>query len=98
MRVIDRNNGPAEAPTTIVDSPLGYNVPCTATGVSTDTTIGSNCAVSTSANAQLPGVVRENRRSIWQIGQMQVTDAGPDGNASTTGDNTLFAVQGVFAP
>jgi hypothetical protein len=29
---------------------------------------------------------------------VRVYDGGADGLASTTGDNTLFAVQGVFAP
>ena len=32
------------------------------------------------------------------LGQVQVFDGGADGDADTTGDNTLFAVQGAFTP
>jgi hypothetical protein len=42
--------------------------------------------------------VREGLRSIWELGQVQVFDGGADGMASTTADNTLFEVQGAFAP
>ena len=45
----------------------------------------------------MAGVVREGRRSIWEIGQVQVFDGGADGDADTA-DNTLFAVQGTFTP
>jgi hypothetical protein len=37
-------------------------------------------------------------RAIWEVADVQVFDGGPDGFASTTGDNTLFMRQGVFAP
>ena len=36
-------------------------------------------------------------RAIWQLGQIDVLDGGPDGVASTN-DNTVFARQGVFVP
>jgi hypothetical protein len=36
-------------------------------------------------------------RTIWQLGQMQVFDGGPDGETGTA-PNTLFAVQGLFVP
>jgi len=45
----------------------------------------------------LPGVIKETRRSNWQLGQVQVFDGGADGVVSTT-PNTLFAVQGIFVP
>ena len=70
-------------------------VPCTATG---DTTVGSTCSLTTTADAVVgAGAVKESRRSIWQLGQVQVNDGGADGVVSTT-PNTLFAVQGVFVP
>ena len=69
-------------------------MPCTATG---DTTIGSTCAVATTADAVTPGVIKEGMRAIWQLGQVQVLDGGADGVASTT-PNTVFARQGVFVP
>jgi hypothetical protein len=45
----------------------------------------------------MPGAVIETQRSIWELGDMQVFDGGPDGIASTS-PNTLFARQGVFVP
>jgi hypothetical protein len=44
------------------------------------------------------GSALENRRSIWALGRLDVYDGGADGVGSTTGDNTLFATQGLFAP
>jgi hypothetical protein len=35
---------------------------------------------------------------VWGLGQVKVYDGGADGDADTTGDNTLFEVQGLFAP
>ena len=58
---------------------------------------GANCSIDTTADAVLPGVVKEVRRSNWQLGQVQVFDGGADGVVSTN-PNTLFAVQGVFVP
>jgi hypothetical protein len=96
LQVVDRNNGPAEVGSgQAVDLPV--TVPCSATA---DTTIGSTCSISTTADAVLGSTlgVRENRRSVWQMQQVKVYDGGADGVASTTGDNAVFAVQGVFAP
>jgi hypothetical protein len=37
-------------------------------------------------------------RAIWELSKTRVFDGGADGDADTAGDNTLFAVQGVFIP
>ena len=94
LRITDRYNGPGETGT--VQDVVNYSVtvPCVAT---TSGTIGSTCSVTTTADAIAAGTVLENRRSVWQLGQVRVYDGGPDGVASTP-DNTLFAVQGVYAP
>ena len=42
--------------------------------------------------------MREGKRAVWGLGSVQVFDGGSDGDADTTGDNTLFEVQGLFAP
>jgi hypothetical protein len=94
LRITDRANGSGNESGTVQDSPLAVTVPCTATP---DTTRGSNCSVSTSMDALMPGAVPEGKRSIWALGQVQLFDGGTDGVASTAG-NSLFAVQGVFAP
>jgi hypothetical protein len=46
----------------------------------------------------MAGAVREGKRAIWGLGRVEVYDGGADGVASTTGDNTLFAHQGLFTP
>jgi hypothetical protein len=74
--------------------PLAFNIGCAATPGAT----GGDCNVATSADAVLSDLVREGQRGIWRLGQAQVFDGGADGDADTTGDNTLFAVQGAFTP
>jgi predicted acyl esterase len=94
-RITDRLNGDgAPEPATVQDVPLPVTVPCAGTG---DNTIGSQCSLTTQLDALTPGLVPEGERSIWQLGQIEVFDGGPDGLASTAG-NTLFARQGVFVP
>jgi hypothetical protein len=75
------------------DLSFGFTAPCTGTA---DTTIGGHCAVVTTADAVLPGAIPEGARAIWELGKVQVYDGGPDQNAETPGDNSLFATQGVF--
>ena len=84
--------GPGAA--TVQEFPLPLFASCTPTA---DTTIGSLCSIATTANTLVPGQVKEEKRSNWQLGQVQVFDGGADGDADTT-PNTLFAVQGIFVP
>lgn len=93
LRIIDRDNGPSETGT-VQDTPLSFTVPCTATG---STTVGSTCALSTTADAVTPNTVKEGRRAIWQMGKVDVFDGGADGLANTD-PNTLFLTQGYFVP
>jgi virginiamycin B lyase len=96
LRITDRASGPAlNEPATAQDFVFPFTVPCQTTA---DTTVGSTCAVTTSADAIQPGAVRENARTIWQLGEVQLFDGGADGTASTTQGNTLFETQGVFVP
>ncbi len=81
-------------PQTLQDSSFPVTVPCAAT---VDANVGADCAVSTSFDAIVPGAVAENRRSIWQLSQIDVFDGGGDGLADTT-PNSLFARQGLFVP
>jgi len=96
LRITDRRNGPAEDEIgTVSDLPFAFPVPCTATGGSGN--IGATCSLNTTADALLPGVVVETKRTIWQLGQIEVRDGGPDELASTQ-DNTVFLRGGVFIP
>jgi hypothetical protein len=81
-------------PATAEDSPFAFNFTCSATTGAE----GGACNVATTADAVTSGIVIEGKRTIWGLGQLQVFDGGADGDADTTGDNTLFAVQGIFVP
>jgi hypothetical protein len=95
LRITDRFNGAGlQTPATATDTPIGVNLACSATGGAE----GSVCNVATTANAVLSNVVREGKRAVWELSGVKVFDGGGDGDADTTGDNTLFAGQGLFAP
>ncbi len=95
LRLTDKLSGSYPQDTgTVQDTSFKFAVPCTATAA---TNVGSNCAVNTTAEAVVPNVITENGRNVWQLGQIQINDGGPDGIASTS-PNTLFLVQGLLAP
>jgi hypothetical protein len=79
---------------TVIDIPFPVNTPCAATA---STSIGSTCAITTTANTVVPGAVKDGKRAVVEIGQLQVIDGGTDGVVATT-PNTLFGVQGIFIP
>ena len=93
LRVTDRwNGGGADGSATVIDFELKFAVPCSATP---DTTVGGTCAVDTTADALAPGLVPEGKRSIWELGQVEVFhDPYPDSRV----DDRLFLTQGVFIP
>jgi hypothetical protein len=96
LRLTDRSNGAAATETgTMEDDDLPVTVPC---GATVDTTIGATCAISTTADAVVPGLVKEGARAVWGLGQVKLFDGGPDADGDTAAGNTLFAVQGVFVP
>ena len=98
IRITDHFNAVAPGggtdPATVIDVPFPVNAACTATA---STSIGGTCATNTTANAVVPGAVKDGKRAIVEIGQIQITDGGPDGLVGTT-PNTLFGVQGIFIP
>jgi VCBS repeat protein len=95
-RITDGYNGPgATQIATVTDFPFPATVPCSGTS---STSSGATCAVITTFNTLVPGAVKDARRVIWQLGQVQVFDGGPDGDAETAADNQLFASQGIFVP
>jgi hypothetical protein len=99
LRITDKDNTPSPGgpgAATVADTVLGVTVPCAET--SADSTIGSECSIATSADALVPDTVKEGRRSVWQLGEVRVSDGGADADADTAGDNTQFLTQGVFVP
>jgi hypothetical protein len=95
LRMTDHlNSASLSAAATALDTPLALDFACAATTGPE----GGACNVTTTADALTSGIAHEGKRSIWELGQVQVYDGGADGAAATTADNTLFAVQGLFAP
>ena len=83
MRVTDRDNAPipgggSEA-ATVTDSTLAFVAPCTVTAGAT----GATCPLNTSANALSPGLVRDSKRMLIAMSQVQVHDGGADGLVAT---------------
>ena len=96
VRVTDSSNGPfGGEPGTTEDFTFSFTLPCTATG---NTAAGATCSVLMTADTLVPGAIKEGKRAIWELGAVRVTDAGPDGEVSSDGDNRLFAVEGIFVP
>jgi hypothetical protein len=85
VRVTDKlNSGPGVAGT-VGDTSLDVPVSCSPTA---DTTVGSTCAVQTTIDTLVPGAVPEGKRSIWELGQIEVDDV----------HGAPFMKQGVFLP
>ena len=58
----------------------------------------ARASLSTSADAIIPGSVPEGERSIWELGQVEVWDGGPDGAIATAAGDNVFLREGVFVP
>jgi hypothetical protein len=86
----DTARGPTFSP---YQMPFMLTIPCTATA----TDPGATCTIDTTADSLIPGVVIERKRAQWELGRIEVWDAGEDGNPASD-DNALFAVQGLFVP
>jgi hypothetical protein len=98
VTITDRNNLPSPGgpgPATTQQFAYTFAVPCAAVAGNPP---GGMCTAVTTADTLVPGTIREEKRSVWQLGQVAVYDGGADELASTTGDNTLYAVQGLFVP
>jgi TolB protein len=88
IRITDRDNTPypgGPGPGTVTDTAFSFDVPCAATA---DATVGATCAIVTTADAAVPGAVKELRRTVWGLGQAEMRD----------GDGDVFLAQGIFIP
>jgi hypothetical protein len=103
VQITDQNNA-AETPEpgTVQSFKYEFPVDCVATALNS---IGSTCALDTTADALVPGTVLESKRTIWEIGQVSIKDAGPNGTGYAScpptcgdGDETTFLRAGVFVP
>jgi len=95
IRISDHYNGPGlNEAATVVDIPFPVNGQCANT---TSTTVGGTCTTATTANAVVPGSVKDTQRAVVEVGQLQIFDGGASGVAGAA-DATLFEVQGIFIP
>jgi hypothetical protein len=95
VRITDAASGTGEGEAaTMTDYALKIPISCAPTASRGE---GSICAVSTTVNTLVSGAVRNGDRALWEVGQLQVLDGGPDG-ARVTAPNQLFLVQGLFLP
>jgi hypothetical protein len=103
-RITDRLNGTfGNATATAMDLPLDIPIDCVA---NTDLDIGASCNAETTADSLYPGIVRELSRAVWDLGPLEVYDAGPnetgiDSGCPPTcgdGDEQVFMHQGLFTP
>jgi hypothetical protein len=105
IQITDHDNTSGQAcdpncPGTVTALPFSVGAQCT----------GGACNYITSANLTVPGVTKEVKRAVVELGQLQVQDAGSDGNlaggtacpptcAQNPGDGSAIAyVQGLFVP
>jgi hypothetical protein len=80
---------------TVVDTSIEVDWQCAETA---STSTGSTCNLNTAVNSFIPGAIKETKRTIWETSEVRVYDGGPDGDADTTADNTVFLRQGIFIP
>jgi hypothetical protein len=103
LRVTDNQNASEQPePGTMQDFPFRFAVQCV---TNADTTRGSDCNLATTADALIPAAVTEAKRSIWEMGDVIVRDAGPNGTGLAAcpptcgdGDETVYMRQGIFVP
>ena len=77
LQITDRKNADeTPEPATVQQFPLNMPVDCVNDGVATS---GGDCALDTSVDTLIPGAVIERQFAVWELGQFQVKDAGPNG-------------------
>jgi glucose/arabinose dehydrogenase len=96
LRITDRTNGPSTNELGTTDD-LSFPVTAQCVATAGTNSPGSDCDVVTTADALAPGAIKELKRTVWQVSDVQVYDGGADGDVDTT-PNTLFMRQGIFVP
>ena len=103
LQITDNSNAPeTPEPGTVQTFKYQWPIDCVTT---TSTSVGSNCVLTTTADSLVPGTVTENRRTIWEIGQGDIKDAGPNGTGYAScpptcgdGDESVFLREGIYVP
>ncbi len=101
LRVTDRASGFGGVSATVSDAKLQAPLACTP---SPDATLGATCTTTTSADALIPGYVREQKRTVVSSFSATLDDPGPNGSGygpscpptCGDGDEAPYLEQGVF--
>jgi hypothetical protein len=106
LQMTDAANGVfGDDPGTTSVGKFTFPMNCTTTGGPA----GSTCSVSTTADTLVPNVAKENKKTIFSLESVQVTDLGADGTMTPgggascpptcgSGDEKVFAHEGVVTP
>jgi hypothetical protein len=93
-RLTDNYNGPSLTDrATVADFDFGAPVDC-APGTGAN---GSTCSVNTSADAQIPGAIKEGKAMNIQLARVRLNDSGNNGVRGDN-DDRFFATQGIYNP
>jgi hypothetical protein len=95
IRISDHYNGPnLNEAATVVDIPFPVSFNCFNT---TSTTVGGTCSITMPPPGCPPACPNPGQRAVIELGQVQISDGGADGQIATAG-NTVFMRQGIFIP
>jgi hypothetical protein len=81
-------------PATVQDTDFPVPTPCVPTA---DPSIGSTCAITTTANAVLTDVVKEQKSAVVQVFRVRFADSGANATQGDTDDRDAF-MQGIYIP
>lgn len=96
LRLTDQSNGYGGVSATAGDFDFQVPINCAPTAAPS---VGSTCAVNTTADTVLGGFAQEQRRTVIQAFRVRVYDSGLNGvRQSGTGDDKIFAHEGLFVP
>ena len=82
-------------PATMQDIEISAPVGCVATS---DPAVGATCNNFTYLEALYPGVAKDGKRMLLELGQVRVLDGGADGDTATDDGAETFLIQGLFIP
>jgi hypothetical protein len=106
LRMTDVANGVfGDDPGTASLGTFSFPMNCTTTGGAN----GSTCSVSTTADTLVPNIAKENKKTLFSLESVQVTDLGADGTMTPgggascpptcgSGDEKVFVHEGVVTP
>jgi hypothetical protein len=103
VQITDRLNGDLQTESaTVQELPIELPTDCVAvTGNE-----GGRCNVTTTVDTFYPGALLDQKRAVWEFGEVTVRDPGPNGTgygagcptSCGDGDESVFMRQGIFVP